>query len=287
MKLCLHCSQPFNGVSWKCPGCGFLPDKKNGYLSFAPELSSDSGFKDAHFSQLVDLEENNFWFRARNQLILWALGKYFPNAQNLMEIGCGTGFVLSAIRSEYREMKLFGSEISSEGLAFAGDRVPEAQLFQMDARAIPFIGELDVIGAFDVLEHIEEDDQVLNQFHRALKSDGGVLITVPQHDFLWSEADEHACHVRRYSKKDLHRKLLEAGFTIERITSFVSFLLPFMMLSRSFGGAKHGVYDPLRELKISGVVNFAFEKIMMIERLALRSNINFLAGGSLLVIAKK
>ena len=65
----------------------------------------------------------------------------------------------------------------------------------MDARRIPFEDEFDVIGAFDVLEHIKEDEQVLVQMHRAVKSGGGIMLTVPQHMFLWSEQDVQAHHV--------------------------------------------------------------------------------------------
>ena len=51
--------------------------------------------------------------------------------------------------------------------------MPEARFFQMDARNIPFENEFDVIGVFDVLEHIEEDEIVFSQIFRAVKSGGG------------------------------------------------------------------------------------------------------------------
>jgi len=102
----------------------------------------------------------------------------------------------------------------------------------MDARKIPFEEEFDVIGLFDVIEHIEEDDLVLSQVNSALKSNGVVIITVPQHMCLWSAADEYACHIRRYSKYEIEQKITNAGFEILRSTSFVTLLLPALFLSR-------------------------------------------------------
>jgi SAM-dependent methyltransferase len=101
--------------------------------------------------------EKNFWFRARNRLIQWALRRYFPEARNFLDVGCGTGFVLSGVAAALPWINLFGREICSAGLEHAARRIARFELFQMDARAIPFRDKFDVIGAFDVLEHIHED----------------------------------------------------------------------------------------------------------------------------------
>ena len=71
------------------------------------------------------------------------------------------------------------------------------------------------------------------------------------------------------------------------MTSFVSLLLPLMMASRARQRVVNKSYDPLVELKISGVVNVVLEKVMDVERLAIRAGLNFQAGGSLLLIARK
>lgn len=287
MKLCVRCTNPFSGVDWCCPACGESAAMKNGFPSFAPELAADEGFRDDLFAELARVEEKNFWFRARNRLIQWALRRYFPEARNFLEVGCGTGFVLAGVASGLPQLKLCGSEISSAGLAHAARRVPGAELFQMDARAIPFRDEFDVIGAFDVLEHIHEDDAVLREMYCAVHPGGGIVLTVPQHAFLWSQADTHACHVRRYAARDLTAKVEAAGFEVERMTSFVSLLLPLMMASRMRQPVANESYDPLAELKIGGVLNAVLEIIMDAERLAIRAGLNFPAGGSLLMIARK
>lgn len=124
--------------------------------------------------------------------------------------------------------------IFTSGLSIASARLPTANLIQVDARRVPYIDEFDAIGAFDVLEHINEDKLVLKQIYRALKLHGVMLLTVPQHPWLWSSVDEHACHVRRYTAEELHRKVVTAGFQILRTSSFVTAILPAMIISRLY-----------------------------------------------------
>ena len=209
------------------PGCGFSPKNIAGFRCWAPELAPEgSGFKSEYFDRLAKLEAKNFWFRSRNSLIVWALKEYFPNFQSFLEVGCGTGFVLAGIAKAFPSVETVGSEIFVQGLPFAAARAPTGKFIQMDGRRIPYEDEFDVIGAFDVLEHIPEDDAVLAGMHRAVKLGGGILVTVPQHPSLWSATDEYACHVRRYSAVDLHSKIRNAGFEIILSTSFVTLSLP-------------------------------------------------------------
>ena len=288
MKVCPTCNNRFETEGWRCPSCHSEPDQVAGFPAFAPDLAkANDGFEASHFDELAPLEANNFWFRSRNQLIIWALGRYFPDITNFLEVGCGTGFVLSGMKQGFPNLRLSGSEIFSNGLIYASDRVGQCDLFQMDARHIPFEDEFDVIGGFDVLEHITEDELVLYQMYRAVRPGGGIILTVPQHAFLWSKADEHACHVRRYSNSELKNKVQNAGFDLVKSTSFVSLLLPLMMISRlrQRTGAKD--YDPLAELKISGLVNQILEKMLGLERALIRMGLPFSAGGSLLVVARK
>lgn len=288
MKVCLACGQRFEADNWRCPDCGKSPPLNNGYLSFLPDMAeTNEGFNAGYFAQLVKLEESNFWFRSRNNLLIWALRRYFPYSKSFMEIGCGTGFVLSGIQRYFPGLKLSGSEIFSEGLDFAKRRLPDVKLFQMDARRIPFEDEFDVIGAFDVLEHIDEDELVLLQMFRATKRDGGIILTVPQHRFLWSRVDEYSFHKRRYPRKEIVGKVEGAGFRIIRVTSYVSFLLPLMIFSRLKQCRPQRDFDPLREYKIGTLLNMTFENVLTIERSLIRSGISLPAGGSLLVVAKK
>ncbi len=289
MKFCPGCNSTFDAPDWLCPRCGYSTSVIGDHLSFAPEMARDNtGFRPEYFRELSELEARNFWFCARNQLIIWAMQKYFPDARNFLEIGCGTGFVLSGISRSLPLVRLSGSEIFSDGLGFAGSRLTaDVKLFQMDARRIPFRSEFDVIGGFDVLEHIEEDEEVLGQMYMAANKGGGIMLTVPQHQFLWSQQDAYACHVRRYQAGDLKEKLRRAGFTVERTTSFVSLLLPLLFLARWRKRKTNENFDALNELRIGGLANTVLESLMNIERMIIRLGVSFPMGGSLLLIARK
>jgi len=288
MKICPACGVRFEANDFCCPVCRHSPELRDGYPAFAPELTAGyDGFNADLYALLAKLEEGNFWFESRNRLLTWALGRYFPKAEILLEIGCGTGFVLSNIRREFQDINLFGSDIFSEGFTYAKNRVPEATFFQMDANQIPFEDEFDVIGAFDVLEHIEDDEVVLKQMYQACKHKGGIILTVPQHDFLWSYMDEYACHVRRYYAHELKTKVKRTGFKVLRITSFISILLPLMIISRLKKRDLNSEYDPTSELRINGLMNTILERILDLERSMIRLCLSFPVGGSLLLIARK
>ena len=189
--------------------------------------------------------------------------RYFPAARSFLEIGCGTGFVLAGIQRAFPALALAGAEVFSEGLAHARERAPAATLFQMDARRMPFEEEFDVIGAFDVLEHIEQDVAVLAEMFRAVRPGGGIMLTVPQHPFLWSRTDEHARHKRRYTRGEMIDKVRRAGFEIARATSFVSLLLPAMALSRAAARATRRA-DPLPELGMGAGMNAVLTRVLAV-----------------------
>lgn len=288
MKLCLACTARYPSDKSDCPTCGAATAVVDGFVAYAPELAHDGGgFDSTYFPVLAGLEDANFWFRARNELILWALGKYCGGFGSYLEIGCGTGYVLAGVASRFPDAVLNASEIFTAGLDFAAERVPSASFMQMDARRIPFSEEFDVVGAFDVVEHIREDNVVLEQAHKALKPGGYLLLTVPQHAWLWSPSDDYARHERRYSAAELHEKVHAAGFSLQRSSSFVSLLLVLMLISRLQSKIKRVPFDPTDEFKTPNWMNATFCHVMALERSMIKLGVSFPVGGSRLVVAQK
>jgi SAM-dependent methyltransferase len=248
--------------------------------------ASNNDYDGTFFDRLAAVEEGFFWFEARNALLIWALRKYFPAAKSLLEVGCGTGFVLREIGKRFPWIRLAGGELFENGLRCASNRVPTAELMQLDATRMPFREEFDVIGAFDVLEHIEDDEAVLRGLYASARPGGGVILTVPQHAFLWSRADEHAHHKRRYERKDLIRKVKRAGFEIIMTTSFVSLLMPALLAVRMGRGQKLD-YDVFREFEINTLANRVMRGVLDLELVGIHAGLRFPFGGSLLVVGKK
>jgi SAM-dependent methyltransferase len=259
-------------------------------ISFAPtEATGSPAYPDGYFADLAAAEAGSFWYRARNELITWAIKRHFPTLSSFLEIGCGTGYALSGVRAAFPSAELMGSEIISAGIEFAQMRVPSAHIVQMDARSIPYRDHFDVIGAFDVIEHIEEDVDVLKEIHRALRLGGGLVLAVPQHPSLWSPHDDYTRHVRRYTSWELRRKVEAAGFEVLRTTSFVSLLLPLMFAARLRMRMTDPLAraDPVNAARVSRPVSLALAPIMALESALIRAGVSFPIGGSRLMVARR
>jgi SAM-dependent methyltransferase len=254
-------------------------------------INGARGFDPGLFERLSKVEETNFWFVNRATLIASLFEKHFPDASQFIEIGCGTGSVLLKLRKIFPQLSLFGSELYPEGLVLARRRLGhDSVLFQMDARRIPASNQFDVIGAFDVLEHIVEDGKVLSEMHNALKPGGGAIITVPQHPWLWSPADDMACHQRRYERGELETKVTRAGFRVLESTSFNSLLLPFMAASRlatKLASRRGAEIDPLHELNAGGWSNQVLSAALALEVRLTSAGLRWPVGGSRFVVAQR
>src|SRR5882762_9070613 len=227
----------------------------DGVKCYAPSLAwQNSGFDKTGFEKLFKAEENNFWFRIRNKIIRSLFGTHVLRSgrTKFLEIGCGTGFVLQGL-SDLENVDFTGSEIYLEGLSFARQRLSSVELIQLDATSMPFVNGFHVIGAFDVLEHIDDDEKVMEEVHRALKPNGKFMITVPQYPWMWSIQDDLSFHKRRYTRNELGMKLEKHGFAIEYLGSFLFTLFPFMVISRTMSRNKNK--NIMREFEIPGIVN--------------------------------
>ena len=246
---------------------------------------SSDPFPVAGFDHLFTRESTNWWFLQRNELILWAMSRFVPSFRNLLEIGCGNGFVLAAIHAKYPHAQCTGTDFYDEGLAFARQRLPNCSFMQLDAQTMHEEHAYDVISAFDVLEHIPDDQLVIHNIARALTPNGFMVVTVPQHQWLWSHVDTYSSHMRRYSEADLCRKVEHAGLSVVYTTSFVSLLLPLMLMSRL--RVNPDTYNPTAEFDISPTLNTVLIHIMRIEHWLIRRGIRWPVGGSRLLIAQK
>jgi SAM-dependent methyltransferase len=286
MKFCLACQKSYSNAD--CPACGNVTAQRDGFPAYAPELAAQNdGFNPELFERFAQVEAGHFWFVGRNAILEDCMRRFFPLVGNILEIGCGTGFVLNNTRKNYPAARLSGSDIFTEGLYYAKQRVPTANLFQMDACHIPYRDEFDLICSFDVLEHIEDDQAALVHMYQACQSGGGLVLTVPQHRWLWSRTDDYAHHKRRYTREELVERVKRAGFRVEYATSFVSLLLPVMLASRLL--QKTGGSDDQMDagFKIGKLVNRLLLGVMKMERTLISIGLTFPVGGSLLLVARK
>lgn len=265
---------------------------RDGIKCYHPELANDfDGYPSAGFDVTDDVEEGSFWVWSRTRLLTREVLRVvsgIPQAR-FFEIGCGTGAFLRSLSSE-GSLQLLGSEIYLRGLRSAITRSPDIEFIQLDATRIPFESEFDAVGAFDVIEHIEDDRAVLRGIRQALKPGGHLVLTVPQHQFLWSSIDEFVHHRRRYSRKDLLAKLESTGFQVTFATSFVFMLFPLMLVSRLLdrkpkAPATAEEFD--KQVRFSPLTNRLFDWVMRIDEAMIARRWSLPWGGTLLVVAKK
>jgi SAM-dependent methyltransferase len=296
-RRCLACGavepvtpgEPIWPPGWRCSACGHLVEQGEGVPLFAPELADTvSGMDPRFFDELAELESGYFWFVTRTELIVGLANKFFPEARRCLEIGCGTGAVLRELAASRPWERLVGSELHPAGLVHARRRVPsEAEFVQMDARDIPAVEIFDLTGAFDVIEHIADDEKVLRGLRAATRTGGGTIIAVPQHPWLWSRADDVAHHQRRYRRGELEAKLLRNGFEILFSSSFTALLLPLMAASRLKGGAGNGQDDDVfREFRLNRHVNNVLTVILRTEVRMTLAGMKWPAGGSRVVVGR-
>ncbi len=284
MKKCVSCQTAFESAAWTCPSCGYGPAIRDGVPVFSPALAESAASYDTERHALVEqAEQDHFWFRTRADVLVWVLRRFFPDAQKYLEVGCGTGFLMQRLGQAMPAVEIVGSDLLLSGIQRTARRLPGCQLLQMDALNIPFREEFSVIGAFDVIEHIEDDLGVMREFRDALQPGGGLVLTVPQYASLWSEHDERARHVRRYSSAGFRSRAREAGFEVEYLGSLFASTLPLLWLSRR---AIRSRRRESGEFRPAGIVNRALGAMLAGETTLVRAGWRLPFGSSLLMVAR-
>lgn len=265
----------------------------DGIPCFAPEAAlTHADYPSEGFDVTAAVEARSFWCRSRIRIIRSIIARYADRTRTLdmLDLGCGIGGMVGGLQS-LGQLNLIGSEIYLSGLKYARSRLPEAAFIQLDATKIPFVNAFDIIGAFDVLEHIDQDEAVMASVRDALRPGGLFLITVPQYPWMWSHLDDIVHHKRRYTRGELRRKLRAAGFEVLRTTSFVSLLFPAMVLSRFVSRARARQADTTKEFEsevnLPGPLNTAFDLLMRVDEALIATGLSLPMGGSLLAVARK
>jgi SAM-dependent methyltransferase len=256
------------------------------------------------FSQLFKVEDKHFWFRARNQLISAIVAQLIidlPPGYRVLEVGCGTGNVLRHLKQVCANGTVIGMDLFFEGLSFAKRRIA-ANLVQGDIHHPPFSEHFNLIGLFDVLEHLDDDVEMLSLLRQRLTPDGALLLTVPAHMSLWSYFDDAGKHARRYTIPELSSKLKQTGYQVDYITEYMATIFPIVWLGRKLTTlaeqvrGNNGSKDPKaenraqelssRELKVTPIFNAIIYAILSQEMRFVANRHRLPIGTSILAIAR-
>src|SRR5689334_25372807 len=181
--------------------------------------TSPSGYDPAYFEAVAAVERRHFWFLARGRVLRTALAPLaatLPADARVLEIGCGTGNTLRVLEDSCPKATIVGMDLFADGLRFA-KTASRAHLLQGRIETPPFRTRFHLIGLFDVLEHLEHDEEALRAIHRLLEPGGHLVITVPAGPHLWSDVDVVAHHWRRYARAELIDRIERAGFALSYV----------------------------------------------------------------------
>jgi SAM-dependent methyltransferase len=181
---------------------------------------------------LYEVEQSHWWFIGRRRIVAGFVEeicrKLTDRRPRILDVGCGTGANLLLL-SKYGHAE--GVDISEDALAFCRARgLNEVRLGA--GEELPYEdGTFDLVTAFDVVEHMDDDLAGLTEMRRVLRPGGRVLLFVPAFMFLWGLQDEVSNHRRRYRLSELRRVLEQSGFEIERSTyANITFFLPILLI---------------------------------------------------------
>jgi 2-polyprenyl-3-methyl-5-hydroxy-6-metoxy-1,4-benzoquinol methylase len=260
--------------------------------------SAHQSYDPAYFKDLFEIEDRHFWFRARNRMVSILAKQMLPDTAQrykILEIGCGTGNVLRVLDQACPGGMVIGADLFAQGLQYAKQRT-SCPLVQGDMHHLPFNAQFDLIGLFDVLEHLPDDETILKNLQSMLRPGGRLFLTVPAHPSLWSYFDTASHHCRRYKPTELKARLHCAGFRVEYLTQYMASLFPAVWLGRRVArlmGQRSTVsadstHDlALRELRIRPVFNGVLAFLLDQETRAIARRMRLPIGTSVLAIAYK
>jgi SAM-dependent methyltransferase len=204
--------------------------------------------------KLAELEDDHWWYRERRHLLAKAISGLTPG--RALDIGAAGGGNTRVLRQHGWDA--IALEYGADGAEVAHDR--GLATLRGDATRLPLAdASLDLVVAFDLLEHLQDDDAAVAEVRRVLKPTGTYLVAVPADPKLWSDHDEAVDHVRRYTRQGLLDLLDRGGFEVTDVRSWNVLLRPVVaMRRRTSSGSDLDDVHPL--------VNFGLRSIITAER---------------------
>ena len=193
--------------------------------------------KKTEYSRMAHHEKTYWWHLGRLKIINTYLNKHIGDKSKvkILNVGCGTGGTLGTLE-KYGNVE--NIDVSDDAINFmkkSGYKVKKVKGIELPYKDNTF----DLIAAFDVLEHIEHDKDALREWMRVLKPGGFVIMTIPAHQWLWSQHDVSLHHFRRYTTSEVKQKAKDSGLRPKKVSYAFAFSLPmvvgFRVINRILG----------------------------------------------------
>ncbi|CAN5555577.1 class I SAM-dependent methyltransferase [soil metagenome] len=162
-----------------------------------------------YFREYYTLERNHWWFTARSLILKDQISKIASGRKlKILNVGIATGSTTEML-SEFGEVT--SVEYDKDCCDFLRMEL-QMEVTEASVTALPYNDEsFDLVCAFDVIEHVEEDQLAIHELKRVCKKESHVFCTVPAFRFLWSKHDEVNHHIRRYTASQFGKLFHENG----------------------------------------------------------------------------
>lgn len=247
-----------------------------------------------YYNEYFYLERNHWWFKARLKILGSIIRDKFKSTEKsnfkILNVGAATG-ASSIMLDEFGEVTSL--EYDRDCCKYlehkTGIIAVNASLTNLPLEDSSY----DLICAFDVIEHIEDDHKAVSEIYRVLKPNGYTILTVPAFNFLWSKHDEINHHFRRYKKKNFIR-LLENNQLVTIYSTYFNFLLflpiaiirlLLRVIPRNTDNKSSGSDNEI--FQNYNIINSILFRIFMIEKNILKSKLRLPFGVSFITIGKK
>lgn len=242
----------------------------------------------SYYKDYFYLERNHWWFLARKKILHdYISGVAGQRKLKILNIGAATG-ASSVMLSEFGEVTSI--EYDADCCRFVEEETG-MKFVCASITDLPYENaSFDMVCAFDVVEHIDDDQKAVDEMYRVCRNDGYLLCTVPAYQFLWSHHDEVNMHYRRYTLGRF-KKLFTSGKIM--FGSYFNFLLFFpiaafrlidRMLKIKSIRKKAGSDFTITENK---TLDKIFYKIMVADNFFFKSKISLPFGISAFLAVKK
>lgn len=181
-----------------------------------------------YYKEYYELERKHWWFVAREKILSNYIDKLIKEEKlsssnlQILNVGCGPGR-----SSEY--LSKFGTVTSVEYDKFCcefASKKTGLKIINGSITELPFENDtFDLVCAFDVVEHVEDDQLAVNELKRVAKNNAFVLITVPAYMSLWSHHDVINHHFKRYKKHEIKTLFKNVNDGEEVFSSYFNFFL--------------------------------------------------------------
>jgi SAM-dependent methyltransferase len=212
---------------------------------------------------LFRVEQSHWWHTGRREILASFVAdicrEVTDRRPRILDVGCGTGANLLML-SKYGDAE--GVDVSEDALAFCRERGLEKVKLGAGEELPYEDGTFDLVTAFDVVEHMDDDLAGLTEMRRVLRPGGRVLLFVPAFMFLWGLQDDVSNHRRRYRLPELRRVLEQAGFEVERTTyANITFFLPILFIRKlmRLTGLKASTENNINVTALNGFLRRLFE----------------------------